>query len=187
MRSTHGRADELLKARVEVQVCYRYRARALAENGHLTDGFHQFLAYLARKRSTYLGRIAAKDADIVLHPLQADELVLEPEVERAALCGFVALREPERSHTVVDAHVHNRRALWYMWNKERGWSVGTAKNNDAGCVTHTCNALDDHLCRVVQRRGAVREPSAVYPHHHRQRGRRGRSCRSEYIERETVL
>ena len=62
-------------------------------------------------KDLYLRRIAPKGMYICPYPLQCKQLVLQPEVESATGSSFLSLRETEGPQPVVEADVHDRRAL----------------------------------------------------------------------------
>ena len=59
----------------------------------------------------HLCGIPTESTDVLLHPLQAGELILETEIEQAPFRRLGALRQPKRSEAVADANIHDRCVL----------------------------------------------------------------------------
>ena len=60
---------------------------------------------------THLLGVASERADVVLHPLERQKLILQAEVECAARGGLVALWETKGSDAVVETDKDDRRSL----------------------------------------------------------------------------
>jgi len=57
---------------------------------------------MSMTKRSYLGRVAAKCANVLLDPLQSHKLVLETEVQDLLVVRLLALREAKRAKAVVE-------------------------------------------------------------------------------------
>ncbi len=151
---TYRPSNEVLKTRVEVEVCNGNCSCTLSEDGDLQIMSSRLSN--GATRWTYLFWIPTECTDVALHPLQADELVLEPEVHRVARVGLRALRESKRSHTVVDADIYDRCPLCQTESVAPCRFSGTMQQRyDEDRKAHSQNTLGNYSAGVEHGRDAL--------------------------------
>ena len=126
----------------------------------------------------HLCRIPTESTDVLLHPLQARELILETEIEQAPFRRLGALRPPKRSEAVADANIHDRCVLLNSQHTFTKFGKRT---------THTNDAPHDDARRVEDGGLSKNETASVYPHGYWELGILGDSRRPEYVQSEAIF